>query len=62
LLWHRQECIEFERELYKVNQLMHQNKHYDALVLLQVLIDKCPEFSEAHNKLATLFFYNEAIS
>ncbi|MBC8288171.1 MAG: tetratricopeptide repeat protein [Nitrospinae bacterium] len=65
ILWHRQEGIELEQELNKGTELMDQQKHDDALIVLQILVDKCPDFSEAHNKLATLLFlmgqYDEAV-
>ena len=63
--WHQQKGIELERELNKGTQLMDQQKHNDALIVLQGLVDKCPDFTEAHNKLATLLClmgqYDEAV-
>ena len=64
-IWHRQKGLELEKELNEGTQLMDQQKHDDALIVFQVLVDKCPDFSEAHNKLATLLFlmgqYDEAV-
>jgi tetratricopeptide (TPR) repeat protein len=56
ILWHQQEGIELERELNKGTELMDQQNLDEALIALQVLVEKCPDFSEAHNKLATLLF------
>ena len=65
ITWHRQKGIDMERELNEGTQLMDQQKHNDALILFQDLVDKCPDFTEAHNKLATLLFlmgqYDEAV-
>ena len=54
--WHRQGGIELEHELNEATDLMDQQKLDQALIALQLLVEKCPEFSEAHNKLATLLF------
>lgn len=56
ILWHRQEGIELERELNEGTELMDQQKLDDALIAFQILVEKCPDFAEAHNKLATLLF------
>ena len=56
ILWHRQEGIELEHELNEVTELMNQQNLDEALIALQILVDKNPDFSEAHNKLATLLF------
>lgn len=65
ILWHRQEGIELERELNEATDLMDQHKHDEALIAFQDLVDKCPDFAEAHNKLATLLFlmgqYDESV-
>ena len=55
-LWYRQAGPEMERELNLGAELMNSKKFDQALFLFKNLIKKCPEFSEAHNKLATLFF------
>jgi tetratricopeptide (TPR) repeat protein len=56
VLWHRQEGIDLERELNEGTQLMDQQNFDEALIAFQVLVEKYPDFSEAHNKLATLLF------
>ena len=65
MTWHRQKGIDMERELNKGTQLMDQQRHNDALMVFQALVDDCPDFTEAHNKLATLLFlmgqYDEAV-
>ncbi|MZH02806.1 MAG: tetratricopeptide repeat protein [Nitrospinae bacterium] len=65
ILWHRQEGIELERELNEATDLMDKHKHDEALIAFQDLVDKCPDFAEAHNKLATLLFlmgqYDESV-
>jgi tetratricopeptide (TPR) repeat protein len=65
ILWHRQEGIELELELNEGTKLMDQQNLDEALIALQTLVKKCPNFSEAHNKLATLFFlmgqFDEAV-
>jgi len=65
VLWHRQEGIELERELNEGTDLMDQQKLDEALIAFQILVEKCPDFAEAHNKLATLLFlmgqYDEAV-
>ncbi len=65
ILWHRQEGIELERELNEGTELMDQQKQDEALIAFQILVEKCPDFAEAHNKLATLLFmmgqYDEAV-
>ena len=44
ILWHRQEGIELERELNEGTELMDQQKHDDALIALQILVEKYPDF------------------
>lgn len=65
ILWHRQEGIKLERELNEATELMDRQKHDDALIAFQTLVEKCPDFAEAHNKLATLLFlmgqYDESV-
>jgi len=65
VLWHRQEGIELERELNEGTDLMDQQKLDEALIAFQILVEKCPDFAEAHNKLATLLFlmgqFDEAV-
>ena len=65
IIWHRQEGAELERDLNEATELMGRQKHDEALIALQTLVEKCPEFAEAHNKLATLLFlmgqYDESI-
>jgi tetratricopeptide (TPR) repeat protein len=65
ILWHRQEGMELERELNEATELMDQQKQDEALIAFQILVEKCPDFAEAHNKLATLLFlmgqYDEAV-
>ena len=56
ILWHAQEGIEMERELNDATQLMDSQQHDQALEMFRSLVEKCPEFAEAHNKLATLLF------
>ena len=56
ILWHGQKGPDQERELNKATDLMDQHKMDKALIAFQVLVEKCPDFSEAHNKLATLLF------
>lgn len=64
-LWHRQEGVELERELIEATRLMEQQRMDEALIAFQVLVEKCPDFSEAHNKLATVLFlmgqYDESV-
>lgn len=64
-LWHRQEGIELERELNKGTRLMDQQKLDEALIVFQTLVEKCPDFAEAHNKLATVLYlmnqYDESV-
>ena len=45
-----------ERELNEGTELMDQQNLDEALIALQILVEKYPDFSEAHNKLATLLF------
>jgi tetratricopeptide (TPR) repeat protein len=65
VLWHRQKGIKLEQELNEGAQLIDQEKYDDALIVLTALVYKYPDFSEAHNKLATLLFlmghYSEAV-
>ena len=65
VLWHRQEGIKLERELNEGTDLMDQQKLDEALIAFQILVEKCPDFAEAHNKLATLLFlmgqFDEAV-
>ena len=56
ILWHAQAGAEMEQELNEATRLMDRQQHEQALAMFQVLVEKCPEFSEAHNKLATLLF------
>ena len=56
ILWHAQEGVEMERELNDATQLMDSQQHDQALEMFRSLVEKCPEFAEAHNKLATLLF------
>ena len=56
ILWHRQFGPELERELYVGTELMDNQKQDQALEVFKSLIAKCPDFAEAHNKLATLLF------
>lgn len=65
VLWHRQAGMAMERELNEGVQLMNEQHLDEALVAFQSLVDKCPEFPEAHNKLATVLFlmdqYEESV-
>jgi tetratricopeptide (TPR) repeat protein len=54
--WHRQAGAEMERELDDATKLMNPHQLNDALISLKSLVEKCPEFPEAHNKLATVLF------
>ncbi len=56
ILWHGQEGAKMEKELNEGTRLMDHQQHDEALEILQSLVEKCPDFSEAHNKLATLLF------
>lgn len=64
-LWNRQAGDEMELELNEATHLMNPQQLDDALVVLQSLVEKCPEFPEAHNKLATVLFlmsqYEESV-
>ena len=65
ILWHGQEGPEMEQELNEATRLMDRQQHDQALEMFRSLVEKCPDFSEAHNKLATLLFimdqYEESI-
>ncbi len=65
ILWHSQFGPEIENELNEGIQLMDRQQHEQALEMFLSLVEKCPDFSEAHNKLATLLFimrqYEESI-
>ena len=65
LLWHRQGGEEMERKLDEGIRLMEREQLDDALIVFQTLVEKCPDFSEARNKLATLLFlmgqYDESV-
>ena len=56
ILWHSQAGPERERELNEATRLMDHQQHDQALEMFQALVEKCPDFAEAHNKLATLLF------
>ena len=56
ILWHGQEGAEMEKELNEGTRLMDRQQHDEALEIFRSLVEKCPGFSEAHNKLATLLF------
>jgi tetratricopeptide (TPR) repeat protein len=56
ILWHTQFGAELEKELNDGTELMDNQQPNQALEAFQSLIEKCPEFVEAHNKLATLLF------
>lgn len=56
ILWHEQEGPVMEMELNGGTELMDRQQHDEALVVFQSIIERCPDFSEAHNKLATLLF------
>ena len=56
ILWHGQAGTELERELYDGTELMDRQQHQEALAVFCSLVERCPEFSEAHNKLATVLF------
>ncbi|SVD25946.1 uncharacterized protein METZ01_LOCUS378800 [marine metagenome] len=55
-LWYRQAGAEMEEELNRGTSLMNHKNLDGALKVFQELIEKRPDFSEAHNKLATLLF------
>ena len=55
-LWYRQAGAEMEEELNRGTRLMTHKNLDGALKVFQELIEKRPDFSEAHNKLATLLF------
>jgi len=65
VLWHQQEGAAMEMALNEGTQLMDQQKLDDALIAFQILVEKCPDFAEAHNKLATVLFlmgqYDESV-
>lgn len=65
VLWHGQAGIEIERELSVGTRLMDRQKMDEALIVFQNLVEKCPDFAEAHNKLATVLFlmdqYDESV-
>ncbi len=65
VLWHRQAGIELERELNEGTRLMNLQQLDEALIVFQTLVEKCPDFAEAHNKLATLLYllgqYDESV-
>ena len=56
ILWYGQEGAEMEKELNEGTRLMDRQQHDEALEIFRSLVEKCPDFSEAHNKLATLLF------
>ena len=56
ILWYGQEGAEMEKELNEGTRLMDRQQHDEALEIFRSLGEKCPDFSEAHNKLATLLF------
>jgi tetratricopeptide (TPR) repeat protein len=58
-LWHRQAGIELEQELNEGIELMERQQLDEALIAFQILVDKCPDFPEANNKLATLLYFME---
>ena len=66
VFWHRQAGAEMERELEEATELMNPQQLDDALIALQSLVEKCPGFPEAHNKLATVLFlldqYEESVA
>ncbi|MEC7640818.1 MAG: tetratricopeptide repeat protein [Nitrospinota bacterium] len=63
--WHRQAGPEMERDLYEGTRLMDHRHLDEALKVFRNLIEKRPDFPEAHNKLATLLFlmgqYEESV-
>ncbi len=65
ILWHSQLGPEMEKELNEGTRLMDRQQHEQALEMFRSLVEKCPGFSEAHNKLATLLFimgqYEESV-
>ena len=56
VLWHGQLGPELEKELNVGTEWMDRQQYDQALELFQSLVKKCPDFAEAHNKLATLLF------
>ena len=56
ILWYGQEGAEMEKELNEGTRLMDRQQHDEALEIFRSLVEECPDFSEAHNKLATLLF------
>lgn len=65
VLWHQQEGAAMEMVLNEGTDLMDRKQLDQALEVFLSLIEKCPDFAEAHNKLATLLFlmgrYDEAV-
>jgi len=64
-LWYRQAGTEMEMELNEGTRLMNHQQPDQALKVFRNLVEKRPDFPEAHNKLATLLFlmgqYEESV-
>ncbi len=58
LRWHEEAGEEATSRLQRGIQLLNENQLDDAEELFTVLASDYPEFSEAHNKLATVLFLN----
>ena len=56
-LWNQQAGPEMEKELNEGTRLMGHQQLEQALKVFRSLIEKCPSFSEAHNKLATILYF-----
>jgi len=56
VLWHGQLGPELEKELNTGTELMDRQQPDQALEIFQSLVERYPDFAEAHNKLATLLF------
>lgn len=55
-LWYREAGEEAYSKLEKGTELMNQNHTGEAKEIFSLLVEKYPDFAEAHNKLATVFF------
>ncbi|MFQ5449152.1 MAG: tetratricopeptide repeat protein [Nitrospinaceae bacterium] len=65
-LWYREAGEHAEQELQRGTSLMNQKHLKEAEQVFSGLIKKYPDFPEAHNKLATVFFlqnrYSESVA
>ena len=56
VFWHGQLGPELEKELNDGTALMDNEQPEKALEIFMSLVERYPDYSEAHNKLATLLF------